>query len=132
VEDSCRKKWPESGFITNEHPVDIPFCGVFHVNSFRLLWRTAYVIASSVIAMTFPFFNSVLGFIGAISFWPLTLYFPVQMYISQARIRRFTFTWTWLTILTVACLIVSLAAAAACVQGLIMQLRNFEPFKSVS
>ncbi|KAJ6426196.1 hypothetical protein OIU84_026724, partial [Salix udensis] len=36
--------------------------------------------------MIFPFFNSVLGLIGAMSFWPLTLYFPVQMYISQAKI----------------------------------------------
>ncbi|CAK7330243.1 unnamed protein product [Dovyalis caffra] len=132
VEDWCSKKWPASGFVTNEHPVRIPFCGVFPVNSFRLLWRTAYVIASSVLAMTFPFFNSVLGLIGAISFWPLTLYFPVQMYISQAKIGPFTFTWTWLMILTVSCLIVSLVAAAACVQGLVTELHAYKPFKSVS
>ncbi|KAJ6409436.1 hypothetical protein OIU84_009022 [Salix udensis] len=132
VEDSFRKKFPESGFITKEHPVHIPLYGVLQVNSFRLLWRTAYVIISSVLAMIFPFFNSVLGLIGAMSFWPLTLYFPVQMYISQAKISRFTFTWTWLTILTVSCLIVSLISAAACVQGLITELHAFEPFKFVS
>ncbi|KAF2294313.1 hypothetical protein GH714_009185 [Hevea brasiliensis] len=66
VEDWCNQKWPESSFLTKGHSIGIPYCGVYQVNFFSLLWRTAYVTVTSVMAMIFPFFNSVLGFLGAI------------------------------------------------------------------
>ncbi|EEF40303.1 amino acid transporter, putative [Ricinus communis] len=128
VEDWCNKKWPESRFLTKGYPIG----GVFHVNFFRLLWRTGYVMVTSLLAMTFPFFNSVLGLLGALSFWPLTLYFPLEMYISQAKIARFSFTWIWLNILSMVCLVASLLAAAASIRGIIMDLSNFKPLHSVS
>lgn len=130
VEKKCKKKWPESKFITGEYAIDVPFCGAYYINSFRLVWRTAYVIVTAVLAMTFPFFNEFLGLLGAASFWPLTVYFPIEMYIAQAKLPKFSFTWTWLKILSWACLIVSIVAAAGSIQGLIRDLKTYKPFSS--
>ncbi|KAK1317555.1 Amino acid permease 6 [Acorus calamus] len=66
----------------------IPLCGDYHFNLFRLVWRTCYVVVTAVVTMIFPFFNDLLGLIGAFSFWPLTVYFPVEMHISQSKIRK--------------------------------------------
>ncbi|XP_031276134.1 amino acid permease 6-like [Pistacia vera] len=132
VEKWCCQRWPESEFITKGYSVTIPLCGVHNINIFRLVWRTVYVTVTAVIAMIFPFFNSVLGLLGAASFWPLTVYFPIEMYISRETIGHFSFTWLWLKLLTLVCLIISLLAAAASIQGLIKDLHSFKPFSSVS
>nr|XP_043614874.1 amino acid permease 6-like isoform X2 [Erigeron canadensis] len=130
VEKKCRKRWPESNFINYEHAINVPFCGELHFNMFRLVWRTAYVTVTALIAMIFPFFNSFLGLIGAGSFYPLTVYFPIEMYIARAKIPKFSFTWVWLKILSWTCLVVSLVAAAGSIQGLISDLKEYQPFKT--
>ncbi|XP_071732332.1 amino acid permease 6-like [Rutidosis leptorrhynchoides] len=131
VEKKCKERWPESKFITSDHAVNVPCCGELSINMFRLVWRTAYVTLTALIAMIFPFFNSFLGLIGAGSFYPLTVYFPIEMYIARAKVPKFSFTWVWLKILSWACLVVSLVAAAGSVQGLISDLRKYQPFKTV-
>ncbi|KAE8637426.1 hypothetical protein CSA_021612 [Cucumis sativus] len=32
-----------------------------------------------------PFFNDIVGLLGALGFWPLTVYLPVEMYIAQKK-----------------------------------------------
>ncbi|CAI0451306.1 unnamed protein product, partial [Linum tenue] len=134
VESRCRQRWPESKFVTMEHPVTVgggtTTATVCHVNWFRLVWRSAYVVVTTALAMTFPFFNDFLSLVGAASFWPLTVYFPVAMYISRAKIPKFSFTWAWLQCLSWACLVVSLVAAAGSVEGLIQSMKKYHPFKS--
>ncbi|XP_065847638.1 amino acid permease 6-like [Euphorbia lathyris] len=132
VEKSCHKRWPESKFITSEHAVHIPFYGVYYVNSFRFVWRTLYVIVTAILAMIFPFFNDFLGLLGAAAFWPLTVYFPIEMYIARSKMRKFSFTWTWLQILSMTCLVVSLIAGAGSIEGLINSLKSYKPFQSES
>ncbi|KAF7817086.1 amino acid permease 6-like [Senna tora] len=95
-----------------------------------MVWRSVYVIFTSLIAMIFPFFNDFLGLIGSLSFWPLTVYFPIEMYIKQTNMRRFSFTWTWLKILSWACLLVSIISAVGSIQGLAQDLKNYQPFKT--
>lgn len=126
VEKWCSERWPENGFINRE----IPCYGTYSINLFRLTWRTVYVIITALIAMIFPFFNDFLGLIGAASFWPLTVYFPVEMYMARTRMKKYSFTWTWLKILSWACLVVSLVAAAGSVQGLVQHLKTYKPFKT--
>ncbi|KAL3619558.1 Amino acid permease 6 [Castilleja foliolosa] len=127
VEKSCSRRWPENKFITTEHKL---LNGSYTINLFRLVWRTAYVVLTAVVAMIFPFFNGFVGLIGAASFYPLTVYFPIEMYIAQAKIPRFSFTWTWLKILSWACLVVSLVAAVGSIQGLVHDVRKYKPFKT--
>lgn len=130
VENFCRQKWPENKFIATEHTVNIPQLGPYGINLFRMVWRTAYVVVTAVVAMIFPFFNDFLGLIGAASFYPLTVYFPIEMYIAQAKIPKYSFTWMWLKILSWACLIISLVAAAGSIQGLAHDVKTYKPFKT--
>ncbi|KAI3753003.1 hypothetical protein L2E82_25046 [Cichorium intybus] len=118
VENWSKEKWPQNRFIIKEYSL-----GKFKINIFRLTWRSAYVVLATLVAMIFPFFNSFLGLIGATTFWPLTVYFPIEMYISQAKIPKNSFTWIWMKVLSLACLIVSLVAAAGSIQGLIVRVR---------
>lgn len=127
VESFSRKKWPESAFIHKEYKI-----GIFTMNSFRLVWRTCYVILTTTFAMLFPFFNDFVGLLGSLSFWPLTVYFPLEMYIVRAKIPMFSFTWIWMQILSGICLIISLLVAAGSIQGLAKSLMTFKPFQSVS
>lgn len=131
VETRCNKRWPDSKFITSEYSVPIPFLGEWNINLFRMVWRTTYVVITSVIAMILPFFNDFLGLIGAASFYPLTVYFPIEMYIARAKIPKFSFTWVWLKILSWVCLAVSVVAAAGSIQGLVTDLKTYKPFKNV-
>ncbi|CAI9104225.1 OLC1v1002856C1 [Oldenlandia corymbosa var. corymbosa] len=132
VEEQIKNKWPESKFINKELFINLPSGGIVTVSFFRLIWRTAYVVFTTVIAMIFPNFNDVVGLLGAASFFPLTVFFPIEMYIAQTKMRKFSFTWTWLQILSFACLIITLLAAAGSIQGLIKNLDTFKPFKSES
>lgn len=127
VESSARKKWPQNKLVMKEFSL----CGI-DINMLRLVWRTMYVIVMTIIAMIFPFFNDFVGLLGAGTFWPLSVYFPIEMYISQAKIRKYSFTWIWMQILSLACLIVSLVAAVGSTRGLITSVQSFKPFESVS
>ncbi|KAF5760295.1 putative amino acid transporter, transmembrane domain-containing protein [Helianthus annuus] len=127
VENWSREKWPGSKFIEREYII-----GKFSINMFRLTWRTIYVIIATIMAMMFPFFNSFMGLIGAATYWPLAIYFPVEMYISRAKIQTGSFKWIWLKLLTLICLIVALMAAAASIRGLAVSVSSFELFHSMS
>lgn len=130
VESQSAKRWPDNKFVTREYKIQIPYFGHYGISFFRLFWRTSYVVVTAVVAMIFPFFNDFLGLIGAASFWPLTVYFPIEMHIAQKKMKKFSFTWTWLKILSWVCFLVSLVAAAGSVQGLIQSLKYFKPFQA--
>ena len=134
VETFAAATWPNAGFITREHRVAAgngKRLG-FNLNLFRLTWRTAFVIVSTLLAILMPFFNDILGFLGAIGFWPLTVYFPVEMYIRQRGIPRYTTRWVALQTLSFLCFLVSLAAAVASIEGVTESLKNYVPFKTKS
>ncbi|XP_019224080.1 PREDICTED: amino acid permease 6-like isoform X2 [Nicotiana attenuata] len=130
VEGGCQQRWPDNKFITYEHALSIPCCGVYNINLLRLVWRTTYVVVTALIAMIFPFFNDFLGLLGAASFYPLTVYFPIEMHIAQKKIPKYSFTWIWLKILSWTCLIVSLVAAAGSIQGLAQDIKTYKPFNT--
>lgn len=88
------------------------------------------MVAATVLAMAMPFFNDVLALLGAIGYWPLTVYFPIEMYIAQNKIQRLSFKWVGLQILNISCLIVALVAAGGSVQGVNKALHVYKPFKS--
>ncbi|KAK7280234.1 hypothetical protein RJT34_25296 [Clitoria ternatea] len=129
VENWCRKRWPESKFMAKEYVVNVPLVGTNRMNGFRVIWRTVYVIFTTVVAMLLPFFNSVLGLLGACAFWPLTVYFPTEMYLVQAKVPKFSMIWIGMKLLSGFCLIVSLVAAAGSIQGIIVDLKVYKPFK---
>jgi hypothetical protein len=92
--------------------------------------RTIFVVLTTVISMLLPFFNDIVGLLGAFGFWPLTVYFPVEMYISQKKIPQWSTRWLCLQILSVACLIITIAAAAGSIAGVIDDVKTIKPFKT--
>ncbi|KAL0368897.1 UNVERIFIED_CONTAM: Amino acid permease 6 [Sesamum calycinum] len=64
------------------------------------------------------------------SFYPLTVYFPIEIYIAQNKIPKYSFSWMWLKILSWACLVVSVVAAAGSIQGLAQDVKTYKPFKT--
>ncbi|XP_057769092.1 amino acid permease 3-like [Salvia miltiorrhiza] len=125
VEKYAAARWPDSGFVNR----DVRIKG-FNVNVFRLVWRSVFVMVTTLISMLLPFFNDVVGILGAFGFWPLTVYFPVEMYIAQKRIPRWSTRWVCLQMLSSACLVISVAAAAGSVAGVVLDLKVYRPFKT--
>lgn len=48
----------------------------------RLLIRSSFVGLCTLVACVVPFFSAVVGLVGAITFWPLTIGFPFAMYVK--------------------------------------------------
>lgn len=127
VEEKCGRRWPQSKFINGEFK-----WRSLRVSAFRLVWRSVYVVFTTLVAMLLPFFNDFVGLLGALSFWPLTVFFPIEMYMVRAKIPRCSCQGFLLQILSGFCLLASLLAGAGSVRGLIQSLRTFEPLQSRS
>ncbi|CAM0944475.1 unnamed protein product [Alopecurus aequalis] len=97
--------------------VDVPLLGRRRVNVFRLCYRTAYVAAATAVAVWFPYFNEVIGLIGAFSFWPLAIHFPLEMYIAQAKVAPSTARWLAIRAFSAACLLVCVFASLGSAMG---------------
>nr|XP_027186652.1 amino acid permease 6-like [Cicer arietinum] len=128
VESWGSKRWPESKLMTKEYYVKIPLVGIWRMNMFRLIWRTLYVIFTTLFAMIFPFFNSIVGLVGAMSFFPLSVYFPTEMYLVQSKVTKYSPMWIGMKSLSGFCLIVTLVAAVGSIEGIISELKTYKPF----
>ncbi|KAH7860001.1 hypothetical protein Vadar_008047 [Vaccinium darrowii] len=119
LEKLIAEKFPNSGFIHENYVLRAPVLPAFRVNFLRLCFRTAYVAFITGIAIAFPYFNQVVGVAGSLNFWPLVIYFPVEMYIAQMDIRAWTRKWVVLRVFTIVCLMVTLFALVGSIEGLI-------------
>lgn len=130
IESWASTRWPKSKFVTKEYPVNIGKNNLkFSVNLFRLTWRTIFVVMATLLSMALPFFNEVLGLLGALAYWPLTVYFPLEMYIAQKNIKRGTSCWFGLQLLNLVCFLAALGAACSSIHGLYKALHTYEPLK---
>lgn len=89
------------------------------------------MVLTTFVAMIFPFFNAILGLLGALGFWPLTVYFPVAMHIAQTKVKKYSPRWLALKLLVLVCLIVSILAAVGSIIGLIHSVKAYKPFKNL-
>lgn len=127
VEMLVCERWPDSSLVMQEYPLSIGKMK-FSFNFFRLIWRTIFVIVVTILAMAMPFFNEMLALLGAIGFWPLTIYFPVEMFISKQKIRKQTIRWFGLQTLNFIFMVVSIASACAAIRGLNHAFHKYKPF----
>ncbi|KAB5534952.1 hypothetical protein DKX38_018038 [Salix brachista] len=105
VEGWFSRKFPSCGFVNNFHSFKLPLIPTLQINLFRLCFRTVYVASTASVAMVFPYFNQVLGVLGALNFWPLAIYFPVEMYFVQKKIGAWTRKWIVLRTFSFVCLL---------------------------
>ncbi|XP_058114661.1 probable amino acid permease 7 isoform X3 [Magnolia sinica] len=119
VEKWLAQKYPNSGFVNDLYKVQIPYLQPYQTNLLRICFRTAYVVSTTSVAMLFPYFNQLLGFLGAFNFWPLAIYFPVKMYFVQRKIGPWTRKWVVLQTYSLVCLLVGAVALVGSLEGLI-------------
>ncbi|KAJ6802920.1 putative amino acid permease 7 [Iris pallida] len=112
-------RFPNSRFVNKFYTVKFPCLPPYKLNLLRLCYRTLYVASTTGLAMVFPYFNDILGVLGALNFWPLAIYFPVEMYFVQKKIGSWTRKWIVLEVFSVVCLIVSIFALVGSVEGLL-------------
>ncbi|KAF0890494.1 hypothetical protein E2562_002851 [Oryza meyeriana var. granulata] len=115
------ERFPASQFVNDFHTVKLPLLPAWRVNLLRVCFRTVYVASTTAVALAFPYFNEVLALLGALNFWPLAIYFPVEMYFIQRQVPRWSPTWVVLQAFSVVCLLVSAFALVGSIQGLISQ-----------
>ncbi|CAM0883905.1 unnamed protein product [Alopecurus aequalis] len=133
---ACYEKWlrsryPESAFFHREYALRLPAGrGALRFTMCKLVLRTAFVATTTVVSLMLPFFNAVLGLLGAAAFWPLTVYFPVTMYTTQAKVPRGSRKWLALQALNVGALLVSLLAAVGSVADIVQRLGHVTMFKT--
>ncbi|KAK3427645.1 hypothetical protein EUGRSUZ_F03824 [Eucalyptus grandis] len=110
-----------------EIQIPIPGLSPYKLNLFRLVWRTAFVIVTTMISMLLPFFIHIVRLPGPLGFWRLAVYFPIEMYIKQQKIPKWSTEWVCLQILNVACHIIAIAAVAGSVAGVVLNLKSYKP-----
>lgn len=130
IEKWAAQTWPKSNFVTKEIQIKVPGSSRYNVNLFRLVWRTIFVITTTVISMILPFFNDVVGLLGALGFWPLVVYFPIEMYIAQKKIPKWNTKWVFLQMFSMACLLISIVAAIGSIADIVLDLKAYRPFKT--
>ncbi|KAL9233362.1 hypothetical protein vseg_008377 [Gypsophila vaccaria] len=128
TEKWASQKWADTDIVTKEFQVRVPGLGPLKLSLFRLVWRTLFVVTTTIISMLLPFFNDVVGLLGALGFWPLTVYFPIEMYIAQKKVPKWSTKWVSLQMLSMACLVISVAAAAGSIAGVFTDLKVYKPF----
>ncbi|XP_073298253.1 probable amino acid permease 7 [Primulina huaijiensis] len=113
------RKYPRNGFVNNEYSIKLPLLSTLKLNLLRLCFRTVYVASTTGLALLFPYFNQVLGVLGALNFWPLAIYFPVQMYLAQNKIGAWTGVWIFLQVFKIFCLLFTVLSFIGSLEGLI-------------
>ncbi|KAH1110450.1 hypothetical protein GLYMA_04G086600v4 [Glycine max] len=127
IEMGANMAWPRSDFINKGYPIKMGSL-TFNINLFRLIWRSMYVVVATVIAMAMPFFNEFLALLGAIGFWPLIVFFPVQMHIAQKQVKRLSLKWCCLQILSFSCFLVTVSAAVGSIRGISKNIKKYKLF----
>ncbi|KAK9800265.1 hypothetical protein WJX73_010088 [Symbiochloris irregularis] len=125
VEDSVNKWFPNVKFLTSAINVPLPGMGNVQISLFRLVWRSVYVCIVTFIALLAPFFNDIVGIMGSLGFWPLTVFLPIEMHIAQRGVPRFSMKWILLQMLSAFCAVISVAAMIGSIAGIIKDTEGY-------
>ena len=88
------------------------------------------MVMVTMVALALPFFTDMIALMGSIGYWPIVVYFPVEMHIAQYKIPKRSARWAGLQLLSLLNLLISLAAASGAIQGLHKNLHTYKPFES--
>lgn len=118
-EDWARPKFSDDSIVNRTCTLKLPLLPAFGLNFLRLTFRTAYVVSTVVIGLLFPYFNQVLGVLGGIIYWPLTIYFPVEMYLSQYNVEPWTTRWVLLRCFSIIGFFVGAFTLIGSIEGIV-------------
>ncbi|XP_049937245.1 amino acid permease 8-like isoform X2 [Nymphaea colorata] len=132
IENWVAARCPSSSIFAKVYRINMPTANTaVELSALKLLSRSVFIVLITTVAMVVPFFNEFIGLLGAVTFYPLTVYFPVSMYMVQDNVERGSSKWLTLKLLDFFALVVCLLAAVGSVAGIVDSLRHDAPFKSV-
>ncbi|KAI3456753.1 hypothetical protein Pfo_013416 [Paulownia fortunei] len=111
-------QFPRSSFVNRNYTLKFPLVPALRVNLERLCFRTAYAASTTAVAMILPYFNQVLGVLGTINFWPLSIYFPVEMFLRQKNIRPWSTRWIVFRSFSIICFVINMFIFAGSIEGI--------------
>jgi amino acid permease len=101
LESSCTRRWPS---------LERRLLWI------RLVWRSLYVVAITLIAAALPFFTDLMGLIGAAGFIPMTFVMPCILSLVAHRGQlgkvRLVANWAIIVLFTVVAFAAFIASAA--------------------
>ncbi|MCD7455052.1 Lysine histidine transporter 1 [Datura stramonium] len=92
----------------------------------RFVMRNIYVAFTMFVAITFPFFNGLLGFFGGFAFAPTTYFLPCIMWLLICKPKKFSLSWiiNWICIILGVLLMV--IAPIGGLRSIIIQAKNYK------
>ncbi|XP_078182114.1 amino acid permease 8-like [Carex rostrata] len=126
-------RWPEAKIVTRVYSITL-LCirrDPINFSLLRLVLRSSIVIITTIVGMALPFFNSIVGMLGALSFWPLTVYFPIKMHIARRDIKKGTTKWILLHILIGVTLLICCAVSVGAGAEMVGHLKESSPFTKI-
>lgn len=94
----------------------------------RLVFRTSYVALCTFISCLIPFFIQIMGLVGAIVYWPITVLFPILMWLAIYPHKWFHAAG--LQTVNVLMALVAIAAATGSVRLIITNASSYTLFKN--
>ena len=80
--------------------------------------------------MLLPFFNDIVGLLGSLGFWPLTVFLPIQMHFVQHNVRRWSLRWCVLQTVSVICFCVTVGGCIGSIAQIVIDVKDYVPFKT--
>ncbi|WPT17545.1 Amino acid permease 3 [Picochlorum sp. SENEW3] len=117
-----------TGFANEEVPLNhegylLPF-------KYRAVIRVTYVAIMTILACVLPFFESVVGISGAISFFPISIYYPFAMYrkmYGHTISKKFNLLLNMISVFTLS---VGAAATVGAFRNMITGWTDFQIFNT--
>ncbi|KFM25230.1 Amino acid permease 2 [Auxenochlorella protothecoides] len=94
----------------------------------RLLCRTLYVILTTVVAIVMPFFTDMAGLVGALTFFPLSIFLPIRCWRVLYHPTGAFSALLWFVEISMG--IVCACATVASVRGIILNWTTYKLFAS--
>lgn len=92
----------------------------------RLILRSSYVLLCTIVACVVPFFNAIVGLVGAITYWPLSVGFPFLMYAIVKKPPQRTILL--MKVVAAVMLVVALLAIVGSAQNIIVSWSSYTFF----
>ena len=93
--------------------------------------RTCNVCLAGL-AMLLPFIQDIVGLVGALELYPLTVFLPIQMHIKQAGVLPWTSKWVPLQLLSMLCLTATAAGCIGSVVSLLQDVKGYKAFQNTT
>ncbi|KAL3526324.1 hypothetical protein ACH5RR_010980 [Cinchona calisaya] len=91
----------------------------------RFVSRNIYVAFTMFVAITFPFFGGLLGFLGGFAFAPTTYFLPCIMWLAIYKPKRFSISWFINWICIVLGILLMVIAPIGGLRQIILQAKDY-------